>query len=77
MENNSYDYFNKEIVKEICDYQVMKLDYKENSSRFDRISYEKALRLINEGKIEHQISEFDRNCLTHICKTNRRRKEAN
>lgn len=53
IENNSYDYFNNEIVKEICEYQVMESDYKENSMRFDRISYEKALRLINEGKIEH------------------------
>ena len=33
VESNSYDYFNNEIVKEICEYQVMKLDYKENSSR--------------------------------------------
>jgi len=33
-------------------YSVLKLDYKENSSRFDKASFEKASRLINEGKIE-------------------------
>ena len=77
VESNSYDYFNNEVVKEICDYSIMRLSYKENSSRFDRISYEKALRLINEGKIEHQMKEFDIDCSVFICKTNKKRKEIN
>jgi len=55
----------------------MKLSYKENSSRFDRISFEKALRLINEGKIEHLMKEFDINCSVLICKINKKRKEIN
>jgi len=37
-------------------YSVLKLDYKENSSRFDKASFEKASRLINEGKIEWEIA---------------------
>ena len=77
VENNSYDYFNNEVVKEICEYSIMKLSYKEESARFDRISYEKALRLINEGKIDHQIKEFDIVCSVFICKTNKKRKEIN
>jgi len=40
----------------------MKSSYKENSSRYDRVSYEKALRLINEGKIEHLMKECDIDC---------------
>jgi len=50
VECNSYHYFNNEIVKEICDYSVLKLEYKDESSRFDRISFEKAWRLLKEER---------------------------
>jgi len=64
-------------VKEICECQVLRLEYKEESSRFDRISFEKASRLLNEGKIDHQIKDFDKSCPIHICKTNKKREEIN
>ena len=54
IEDNFYDYYNNETFRRLVDFNEMKLEYIEETARFDRKTYDLVNKLLQEGTYSYE-----------------------